>query len=51
MLAHSGAISLLIDAPLVRPGYVEEKDELRMTQGAEASRQQVIDFRRPELMS
>lgn len=47
VLAHSGAISLLIDAPLVRPGYVEEKDELRaQAQGAEASRQQVVDFRR-----
>ena len=33
VLAHSGAISLLIDAPLVRPGYVEEKDELREEAG------------------
>lgn len=47
VLARSGAISLLIDAPLVRPGFVEEKDELRaQVQSAEASRQQVIDFRR-----
>jgi dienelactone hydrolase len=47
VLARSGAASLLIDAPLVRPGFVEEKDELRSAaQGAEASRQQVIDFRR-----
>ena len=47
VLAHSGAISLLIDAPLVRPGFVEEKDEIRaQAQSAEASRQQVIDFRR-----
>jgi dienelactone hydrolase len=47
VLARSGAASLLIDAPLVRPGFVEEKDELRSAaQGSEASRQQVIDFRR-----
>ncbi len=47
VMAHSGAISLLIDAPLVRPGFVEEKDEiLAQVQSAEASRQQVIDFRR-----
>lgn len=47
VLARSGALSLLIDAPLVRPGFVEEKDELRsQAQSAEASRQQVIDFRR-----
>jgi len=47
VLARSGAISLLIDAPLVRTGFVEEKDELRaQIQSAEASRQQVIDFRR-----
>lgn len=47
VLAHSGAVSLLIDAPLVRPGFVEEKDEVRaQVQSAEASRQQVIDFRR-----
>ncbi len=47
VLASAGAVSLLIDAPLVRPGVVEEKDELRSaTQSAEAARQQVIDFRR-----
>lgn len=47
VLARAGAISLLIDAPMVRAGYVEEKDELRaQAQSAEASRQQVIDFRR-----
>lgn len=47
VLARSGAISLLIDAPLVRPGFLEEKDEVRsQIQSAEASRQQVIDFRR-----
>lgn len=47
VLARAGAVSLLIDAPLVRPGFVEEKDELRSAvQSTEASRQQVIDFRR-----
>jgi len=47
VLARSGAVSLLIDAPLVRPGFVAEKDEVRsQVQSAEASRQQVIDFRR-----
>jgi hypothetical protein len=47
VLARSGAVSLLIDAPLVRPGFVLEKDEMRAAaQSSEASRQQVIDFRR-----
>jgi dienelactone hydrolase len=47
VLARSGAVSLLIDAPLVRPGFVAEKDEVRsQIQSAEASRQQVMDFRR-----
>lgn len=47
LLARSGAISLLTDAPLVRPGFLPEKDALKgETQNAEASRQQVIDFRR-----
>jgi dienelactone hydrolase len=47
VLARAGAVSLLIDAPLVRPGFVVEKDEVRsQAQSAEASRQQVIDFRR-----
>lgn len=47
VLARSGAASLLIDAPLVRPGYVLEKDEMRAAaQSSETSRQQVIDFRR-----
>jgi len=46
LLAKSGAISLLIDSPLVRPGFVAEKDMLRSAaQASEASRQQVIDFR------
>ncbi len=47
VLARSGAVSLLIDAPYVRPGFQREKDELRAaTQSAEVSRQQLIDFRR-----
>jgi dienelactone hydrolase len=47
LLARSGAVSLLTDAPMVRPGFLPEKDELKgEIQNAEASRQQVIDFRR-----
>jgi hypothetical protein len=47
LLARSGAVSLLTDAPMVRPGFLPEKDELKAeVQNAEASRQQVIDFRR-----
>ncbi len=47
LLARSGAVSLLTDAPMVRPGFLSEKDELKAEiQNAEASRQQVIDFRR-----
>lgn len=47
VMARSGAVSLLIDAPLVRPGFVLEKDEMRQAaQSSEASRQQIIDFRR-----
>jgi dienelactone hydrolase len=47
LLAHSGAVSLLTDAPMVRPGFLPEKDPLKgEIQNAEASRQQVIDFRR-----
>ena len=47
VLARAGAVSLLIDAPHVRGGFVREKDELRSAiQSAEVSRQQVIDFRR-----
>lgn len=46
-LARSGAVSLLTDAPMVRPGFLPEKDGLKsLVQNAEASRQQVIDFRR-----
>jgi dienelactone hydrolase len=47
VLARAGAVSLLIDTPLVRPGFVLEKDEMRgAEQGSEAARQQVLDFRR-----
>ncbi|MBC7929649.1 MAG: hypothetical protein H7Z38_03685 [Rubrivivax sp.] len=48
VMARAGAVSLLIDAPLVRPGFaIDEKDEMRsQVQGAEAGRQQLIDFRR-----
>ena len=47
VLARSGAASLLIDAPMVRPGFVRETEEMRQAvQSSEASRQQVIDFRR-----
>jgi hypothetical protein len=47
LLARSGAVSLLTDAPMVRPGFLPEKEELKTEiQNAEASRQQVIDFRR-----
>lgn len=48
VMARAGAISLLIDAPLIRPGFVRETvDEIReQIQGTEAARQQVIDFRR-----
>jgi fermentation-respiration switch protein FrsA (DUF1100 family) len=47
LLARSGAVSLLTDAPMVRPGFLPEKDALKgEIQNAEASRQQVIDFRR-----
>jgi dienelactone hydrolase len=47
LLARSGAVSLLTDTPLIRPGFEKEKDGVRsLIQNAEASRQQVIDFRR-----
>ena len=47
VLARAGVVSLLIDAPYVRPGFVLEKDEMRQAvQSAEAARQQVVDFRR-----
>ena len=47
LLARAGAASLLTDTPLIRPGFVLEKEGLKgEVQNAEASRQQVIDFRR-----
>jgi cephalosporin-C deacetylase-like acetyl esterase len=47
LLARAGAASLLTDTPLIRPGFILEKEELKgEIQNAEASRQQVIDFRR-----
>jgi dienelactone hydrolase len=47
LLARAGAVSLLTDAPMVRPGFVPEKEGLKgEVQNAEASRQQVVDFRR-----
>ena len=47
LFARAGAISLLTDAPLVRPGFVRDSQGLRgLVQNAEASRQQVIDLRR-----
>ena len=47
LLARAGAICLLTDAPLVRPGFVKQPVGLAaQIQNAEASRQQVIDFRR-----
>lgn len=46
-LARSGTVSLLTDAPLIRPGFLPEKDGMKsLVQNAEASRQQVLDFRR-----
>ncbi len=47
LFARAGAASLLTDAPLVRPGFTPEREGLKgQIQNAEASRQQVIDFRR-----
>ncbi len=47
VLGQAGAVVFLIDAPMVRPGYVREKEEMRQAvQQSEASRQQVLDFRR-----
>ena len=45
LLARAGAVSILIDTPLVRPGVVEDKDPLS-PQVSSATRQQVIDLRR-----
>jgi len=45
LLARSGAASLLIDTPQVRPGFVEDSDPTS-PQSAFASQQQVMDLRR-----
>jgi dienelactone hydrolase len=45
LLAQAGAVSILIDAPLVRPGAVEDKDPLG-PQDSQVAEQQVVDFRR-----
>src|SRR5829696_3365640 len=47
VLARAGAVSLLIDAPYVRPGFMLEADETRQPeQSSEVARQQAVDFRR-----
>ena len=47
VLARAGAVSLLLDAPYVRPGFVRETDETRQPeQSSEVARQEVVDFRR-----
>jgi hypothetical protein len=46
-LAHSGVVSLLIDAPQARHGFVPQKDLLESgKQQSEAAMHQVIDLRR-----
>jgi len=46
-LAQSGAMSLMIDAPMVRHNFQPETEPLRMAeQSSYACRQEVIDFRR-----
>ena len=49
-LAHSGVMSLLIDAPMVRPGFkTESMDEdpwRAAAQFSDAERQQIVDLRR-----
>ena len=45
ILARAGAISILIDAPMVRPGAVENPDPLS-SQNLAVDEQQVVDFRR-----
>jgi cephalosporin-C deacetylase-like acetyl esterase len=44
-LAPSGVVSLLIDFPIARPGYVPDKDSLS-TKQVEETVQQVVDIRR-----
>jgi len=45
LLARAGSIGMLIDAPLVRPGAVEDKDPLS-AQDSAVTEQQAVDFRR-----
>lgn len=45
LLARSGAASLLIDAPQVRPGFIEDEDPTS-PQSIFAAQQQIMDFRR-----
>lgn len=45
VLARSGVVSLMIDAPYVRPGFVTDDDPFSPQDGLVAQ-QQVIDFRR-----
>jgi cephalosporin-C deacetylase-like acetyl esterase len=44
-LASAGVVSLLIDAPMVRPGFSPDADPLG-PQAAEVTRQEVLDLRR-----
>jgi len=44
-LAHAGAVSLMIDAPFARPGFIEQQDPLG-PQGAEVLLQDILDLRR-----
>ncbi|HJT88605.1 MAG TPA: acyl-CoA thioester hydrolase/BAAT C-terminal domain-containing protein, partial [Bryobacteraceae bacterium] len=47
VLARSGAVSLLIDAPYVRPGFVLERELMRAAeQSARVEQQEVVDLRR-----
>ena len=45
VLAQAGVVSLMIDAPMVRPGFKAEADPLG-PQSADATRQEVLDLRR-----
>ncbi|MFZ0038533.1 MAG: hypothetical protein WAK91_13980 [Candidatus Acidiferrales bacterium] len=45
VLAQAGVVSLMIDAPMVRPGFKPEADPLG-PQSAETTRQEVMDLRR-----
>ncbi len=44
-LAQGGVVSLMIDAPMVRPGFKADSDPLG-PQSAEVTRQEVLDLRR-----